>query len=212
METFVNLPKWRFCRKPLAICRGICYTAMAKKWKKAFELEFTIRQALSADTTAVVTFYEQVIDEMQSLPYRPKWQKGIYPAADYLSAAISAKELYLAEENGHIMGAMVVNHRAPEDYDRAAWTVAAQPAEVMVLHTLAVSPSVMNRGLGTALTEKAIALAGEMGCRRLRLDVLLDNLPAQRLYQRLGFRYVQRLTLYYEDTGYCDFDLYEYLL
>ena len=38
------------------------------------------------------------------------------------------------------------------------------------------------------------------------------NLPAVRLYESEGFRFVSRVELFYEDTGLTDFLLYEYAL
>ena len=45
--------------------------------------------------------------------------------------------------------------------------------------------------------------------KAVRLDVLKGNVPAERLYKDMGFRYVDTLQLFYEDTGRVDFDLYE---
>ena len=56
----------------------------------------------------------------------------------------------------------------------------------------------------------AAALAREKGWRALRLDVLEDNVPAQRLYQRAGFVYIETKQIWYESTGLANFLLYEY--
>ena len=42
--------------------------------------------------------------------------------------------------------------------------------------------------------------------------MLNGNLPAVRLYESEGFRFVSRVELFYEDTGLTDFLLYEYAL
>ena len=46
----------------------------------------------------------------------------------------------------------------------------------------------------------------------IRLDVLAGNVPAEKLYTGLGFKYMDTLRMYYEDTGWTDYELYEYVL
>lgn len=50
-------------------------------------------------------------------------------------------------------------------------------------------------GLGTALLEEVLIWAEEMGTiKRLELRVHVDNLPAIKLYQKIGFKSEARLT------------------
>ena len=67
-------------------------------------------------------------------------------------------------------------------------------------------------GYAKAMVQKAIDIAIETGMKAIRLDVLGGNIPAERLYQGFGFRYMATLKMYYEDTGWTDFKLYEYVL
>jgi ribosomal protein S18 acetylase RimI-like enzyme len=46
------------------------------------------------------------------------------------------------------------------------------------------------RGIGTALLDSAVDLAGRAGCERVWLITTNDNLDALRFYQRRGFRIV----------------------
>lgn len=46
----------------------------------------------------------------------------------------------------------------------------------------------------------------------LRLDVLGGNVPAERLYTGQGFTYRGTVRMFYDDTGWTDYGLYEYLL
>ena len=45
--------------------------------------------------------------------------------------------------------------------------------------------------------------------KAIKLDVLKGNVPAERLYESMGFRYVDTVRLFYEDTGLAEFRLYE---
>lgn len=172
----------------------------------------TIRRADPAEIDRVAAFYEAVIDGTAGQPYAPKWQKGIYPTRDDLARAVNSGEMYLAEADGKILGAMVMNSRGSQGYDSAPWTVAAEPEEVTVLHLLAVSPEAVRQGIGSELVRFALEQSRAAGKRAVRLDVLVGNLPADRLYRSLGFRFICRVNLFYEDTGWHEFDLFEYPL
>jgi len=45
--------------------------------------------------------------------------------------------------------------------------------------------------------------------KALRLAVVKGNLPAERLYQKVGFQYITEYTIQYELTGKVTFFLYE---
>ena len=84
--------------------------------------------------------------------------------------------------------------------------------EFSVIHALGVLPSHHGRGFARELVAAAKEIARSRGHRALRLDVLNGNIPAVRLYESEGFRFVSRVKLFYEDTGLTDFLLYEYAL
>ena len=66
-------------------------------------------------------------------------------------------------------------------------TPLASNAHVAMIDGLAVAPKARGRGVGAALLEAAFEHAGREGLRRIRLRVLATNVPARRLYERLGF-------------------------
>ena len=53
---------------------------------------------------------------------------------------------------------------------------------------------------------------GPRGKKAVRLDILGTNAGAERLYTGMGFRFVQARTLFYEDTGWTEYRLFEYPL
>ena len=65
------------------------------------------------------------------------------------------------------------------------------------LYALAVHPDFRGRGLGARLAESVFAELRRRGARTLTLEVGTHNLPAQRLYQRLGFQPAEHLPDYY---------------
>lgn len=56
---------------------------------------------------------------------------------------------------------------------------------------------------------KALDMAAENGLKAFRLDTLASNVPAQRLYESLGFVFCGRQHWYAENTGWIFFYLYE---
>ena len=72
-------------------------------------------------------------------------------------------------------------------------------SRVARLYTLAVLPGFKGQGIGEALIEAGIAAAHRADCRCMRLEVRESNQPARKLYERLGFRLLSRLSSSYED-------------
>ena len=61
------------------------------------------------------------------------------------------------------------------------------PEGEALLVAMWVDPAFRGRGVADALIGRVVDEAGAQGIRRLQLDVVTDNAPAVRLYERLGF-------------------------
>ncbi len=154
-------------------------------------------------------FYHSLIDALEG-EYRPMWQKDIYPSPEDLKQAISEGTLYTGCENGQIAAAMVVNHKNNEAYKNAKWETGLSQDEYLVIHMLGVHSKFARRGFAKEMVRFAMDLARSEHTKAVRLDVLKGNLPANRLYEGLGFYYVDTVDMFYEDTGWMVFELYEY--
>ena len=171
-----------------------------------------IRKANINEYDSVLAFYYQLIDDMEDMEYRPMWQKGVYPDPKELQAALNNAELYIDEEDGHIIAAMRVNHDATDGYEKITWAIDASKEEVTIIHMLGVSRAVQGKGIAKKMVQHVIDSAREEKQKAIRLDVLFGNIPANRLYESMGFQYREKITLFYEDTGITDFELYELVL
>ena len=171
-----------------------------------------LHKAEKNEFEAVRTMYWELIDEMRDAEYRPLWEKNVYPADDLLRDAIDRGELYVCNIDGEIAASMIVNHSCAAEYAQVDWAVDAKPEEVTVIHALGVLPRYHGKGVSHFMVDSAIRIARENGQKALRLDVLQGNLPAFRLYERHGFVFRKELTMFYEDTGWTGFSLYELLL
>ena len=171
-----------------------------------------IRPAEAADYPVVRDFYYAVTDEMGDAEFRPGWEKDVYPAQDFLKDSIRRGELYLGYLDGAPAACMVVNQSYNEGYRSVAWGVEAADRELLVLHALGVRRACSGRGLAKEMARYALKLARARGMKAVRLDILGGNLPAERAYTAVGFRYVDTLPMFYEDTGWTDYKAFEYIL
>ncbi len=168
-----------------------------------------IRAARVGEDRDVLTFYHDLIDKMQGRPYCPYWTKGVYPTREDIAPAIDRSEMFLAEEDGRIAGAFILNHAQGAGYDRVPWETEAEAGRAGVIHLLAVHPDFQGRGLGRALLGRAVEAARSGGDRVIRLDTLTWNLPGRRLYEGFGFRWRGDFELTYPTTGTIPFSMYE---
>ena len=171
-----------------------------------------IRQAETGDYPAVREFYYALTDEMANTEFPPGWEKDVYPTQDFLRDSIRRGELYLGLLAGELAACMVVNGRYNEGYRSVTWGADAADGELLAIHALGVRRGCSGRGLAKEMARYALDLARRRGKKTVRLDVLGGNLPAERAYTAVGFRYVATLPMFYEDTGWTDYRLFEYIL
>jgi ribosomal protein S18 acetylase RimI-like enzyme len=81
------------------------------------------------------------------------------------------EDVWLCEDAGELVGAVAV-----EDL-----------GDALLIARLVVDPGAMRRGVGTALVQRVLELAGG---RAVRVGTAAANAPALALYEGLGFRRV----------------------
>jgi ribosomal-protein-alanine N-acetyltransferase len=67
------------------------------------------------------------------------------------------------------------------------------------INNVAVRPQFRAQGIGTALLQRVLAEARQLGARRAMLEVRASNEGARRLYERLGFYIAGIRRNYYTD-------------
>jgi GNAT superfamily N-acetyltransferase len=72
---------------------------------------------------------------------------------------------------------------------------------ILVLNDLFVEQGARRTGVAQALLREAESLAQAVGALRLVLETGEDNRPAQRLYERLGWRHVSETRWYEREVG-----------
>ena len=157
-----------------------------------------IRKAALQDISSIVDIYNEICDAQDEGKLNVSWIKGVYPTEDTAMAALKRDDLFIIEENGKIVGTGVINQKQMDSYYSADWRFPAEDHNVMVLHTLAISPTVGRKGYGSAFVKYYEEYAREKGCFYLRMDTNAINKTARALYKKLG----------YEEIGIipCDFN------
>jgi len=172
----------------------------------------TIRKAEAEDVPALLNFYEQVCKAQKLSPYSPSWHFGIYPDAEDLEMHVREGTFFLLLLEDCLAAAAVMTEGDDPIYADATWPTTACADKVCVLHLFAVHPDFRRKGLSSHMLEAMVDHAKAEGKRALRLDVVTGNLPAERLYLRHDFRFVEERDVFYPDTGKISVRLFERVL
>ena len=147
-----------------------------------------IRAATAADIGAICAIYGEIFaQEREGVSYT-QWIEGAYPTRETAERGVSAGTMYVLEENGEVLASVILNSFQAKEYYEIPWLYPAEDSEVLVVHTLCVSPRAKGRGLGTRMVDFASGVAVGRGMKVIRLDTNVRNTPAQRLYTRQGWR------------------------
>lgn len=147
-----------------------------------------IRNAQYWDIPLVANIYEHILDQDASGVGTTGWIRGVYPTEQTALEALEKGELFVLEENGHIVAAAKINREQVPEYANCPWAYDAPAEQIMVLHTLVVDPSAAGKGYGRTFVQFYEEYAKKSGCRVLRMDTNAVNTPARTLYGKLGYR------------------------
>ena len=160
-----------------------------------------IREAKIEELDKVMDFYEMMCRELASKDFLPNGNKGGFPSLEMVTEAIKNSCLYVGEENGEIAAAYIMNNECDPAYDAVPWRVEADKKHAAILHALRVAPNYGGRGYAGRLVEHAAETARAKGRKAIRLDCLVENTIAHKLYLSHGFQIVGETEMYYEDIG-----------
>ena len=153
-----------------------------------------IRKATTADAKRCLEIYNGVCDWETQNTILTDWDKNFYPTMETVSSALTRDDLYVLEDEvdgageSKIVACGIINQLQPDFYTAYNWKFPAAPNEVLVLHTFAVDVNRKGRGYGRFFMNFYEELARQIGCKVLRIDTTLTNLPAQALYKKLEFK------------------------
>lgn len=85
------------------------------------------------------------------------------------------------------------------DGNTAGYIIADVEDSTCHIISVAVLPEYRNRGLGSSLLSSALAECQRRGAKGASLEVMVDNMPAIKLYLKFGFKIVKFIRGYYGD-------------
>lgn len=165
-------------------------------------------QCEKARLEETIAFYTRVVKFLEATVNYPKWTDD-HPGRDYVSRAVDNGEQYVYIENGRVVGAVILSEDPEGFYEAGEWKTSLHQGEFLVVHALASDPDRMHSGIGSFMVKQCVAAARRSGYKAIRLDVVPDNHPAARLYQKHGFTYAGTKDLCRNIPEIPVFDLYE---
>ncbi len=175
-------------------------------------MEFKIELGKETDIDELENLYNDINDYLASAINYSGWKKGVYPVRETAINGVAEQSLYVARIGGRIAGTIILNNRPEAAYAGAKWAFESDYRDVFVIHTFVVHPDFLKCGVGEKLLRFSFDLGVECKKKAVRLDVYEKNMPAMKLYEKCGFKYVDTVDLGLGEYGLDWFRLYEKLL
>lgn len=168
-----------------------------------------IRLATVSDIESIARIYDAIHDQEAQGRYVIGWKRDVYPTKETASAALERGDLYVADHNGQICAAAIINSSQLPEYREGKWAVEARDEEVLVLHTLVVDPKSPVKGVGAEFVRFYENMAREKGCKALRIDTQSKNRNARAFYPKFDFKEVGIVKCEFCGCGLVDLVLLE---
>lgn len=157
------------------------YTINKEKLNK-----LSIRKAYAHEVDLVADLYDNLVSHLTKIEKNyAGWRVGIYPTRGIAQLGYDEGGLYVAQIGGKLAGTCILNCHQPQKYQEVSWSVKTE--KPLIVHTLAVSHEFLGQGIAQKLLAFADELAIKEGHSSIRLDTSEQNLPARRLYEKVGY-------------------------
>lgn len=172
---------------------------------------FRLRKAKSSESREILAIYKSIISSSETGEFNPKWNEN-YPDLKYIEDSISHEELYVFTANEKIIASVVVNNMFDDAYNDAEWIIDAEPCEITIIHAFAVNPKCRSKGYARKIFELIKQNALKNNQKSIRLDVIDGNDGARKVFEKLGFEYIDTISMFHIAVGLEKFHLYEFVL
>lgn len=146
-----------------------------------------IRKATEKDLQAVAEIYSDIHTAEENGTVSIGWIRDIYPTDNTAELSLQRGDLFVEEDEGLIVGTAIINQQQVDVYKNANWNYEALDNEIMVLHTLVISPKTSRKGYGTSFVSFYEEYALLHNCHYLRIDTNEKNSQARAMYKKLGY-------------------------
>ena len=133
-----------------------------------------IRVGNEEDIDSLEELYNNINDYLESTINYPGWKKGIYPVRKDAEDGIREGNLFVAVENGDIIGSMILRHEPEPAYLNVSWQAELDYSNVLVIYTFVVNPKFLKRGVGKNMLDFIEEYAMDNKIKSIRLDVYLS--------------------------------------
>lgn len=157
---------------------------------KSDNVKEQIRKATKDDIDRIVGIYNEIHEAEERGKMHIGWQRDVYPTRETAEKALQRGDLFACIMDGKVCASAIINQEQLDSYAEVEWGIKADNAEVMVLHTLTVSPSCGKRGIGHKFVLFYEEYACQSHCRVLRMDTQAQNVVARKMYAKMGFKEV----------------------
>lgn len=157
-------------------------------------------------------FYWDVIEDIHRNNVNNEnlgWEKGVYPSDDFIQNSLTKGELYTLTEKDTLYACVILNSEHNEGYDKCTWSITCDSSQVLTPHALAVNPVFQGKGIGKIVVKNILDIAKAEHKKAVRLDVLGACKAAECLYTSCGFQFVEAKQMFYEDTGWTEYKMFE---
>lgn len=175
-------------------------------------MNIIIESGKENDIDELENLYNDLNDYLAEGVNYPGWIKGIYPIRQNAIDGIKNRNLYVAKNNGKIIGSIILSHEPEQAYYNVKWGFEYDYSDVFVIHTFVIHPKFMKCGVGKILMDFADKYSIKSKVKSIRLDVYEGNIPAIKLYEKCGFKYIDTVDLGLKNYGLDWFKLYEKLI
>lgn len=123
-----------------------------------------------------------------------QWQDG-YPNCEIFERDIAREESYVMLLDGIVVATACISFDGEPTYHNIYEGEWQTSLPYVVIHRLVVNSSLRGRALASEFFDFAISMARSRGVYSLRVDTHKDNIPMQRVLQKLGCRHSGRIVL-----------------
>ena len=110
-----------------------------------------------------------------------------YPSQEAFEKNISRNELYILENNGSILGTIVISTFKDKEYEEINW-LTPDASKSIYIHRLSIHPDRQGKGYAQQLMAFAEKYAYENGYDSIRLDTFSQNVRNQHFYEQRGYK------------------------
>ncbi len=152
------------------------------------------RKAKKRDSEVIMNLYRSVVGS----PFCT-WNES-YPSENETTGDLSSGSLYVLEQASELIGSISIVPKNEID-GFTCWKVKENVREFA---RVVLRPDYQKKGLSVYLVEGVIQELQKQGVDAIHIAVAKDNIPAQKLYRKMGFDFLAEADMYGHSFYLCE--------